>query len=69
MLSLTIESRYINASAVKNIYNSMMIALGKEELYDIIREQGEIKVECEYCDKEYVYTKEDVDKLLGITNG
>ncbi len=53
----------------KKYINSMMIALGKEELYDIIREQGEIKVECEYCDKEYVYTKEDVDKLLGITNG
>ena len=29
-----------------------------------INEQGEIKVECQYCDKKYVYLREDVDKLL-----
>ncbi|MBR6737893.1 MAG: Hsp33 family molecular chaperone HslO [Clostridia bacterium] len=53
----------------KKYINSMMVALGKEELYDILREQGEIRVECEYCDKTYVYNKDDVDKLLGIING
>ena len=50
-------------------YNGLGAALGKEELYDILREQGEIRVECEYCDKTYVYNKDDVDKLLGIING
>ena len=53
----------------KKYIDSMMVALGKAELYDILNEQGEIKVECEYCDKTYVYSKDDVDKLLGIING
>ena len=41
-----------------------MISLGKDELYDILKEQGEVKVECQYCDKKYVYDKEKIDKLF-----
>jgi molecular chaperone Hsp33 len=48
----------------KNYIDGLIISLGKEELYDILSEQGEIRIECQYCDKKYVYDKEDVDKLL-----
>ncbi len=44
--------------------DALMISLGKDELYDILKEQGEVKVECQYCDKKYVYDKEKIDKLF-----
>ncbi len=42
----------------------LLISLGKAELYDIIEEQGEIKVTCQFCNREYKFSKEDVDKLF-----
>ncbi len=42
----------------------LLISLGKKELYDIINEQGEIKVTCEFCNTEYKFSKIDVDKLF-----
>jgi molecular chaperone Hsp33 len=41
-----------------------MISLGKDELYDIIKENGKIEVNCQYCDKKYLYYKEDIDTLF-----
>ncbi len=43
---------------------SLLVSLGKSELEDIIKEQGEIKVNCEFCNTEYKFTKEDVEKLF-----
>lgn len=49
----------------KDYIDGMIISLGKDEVYDILKEQGEILVECQYCDKKYRYLSEDVEKLLG----
>ncbi len=43
---------------------SMLLALGKEEAYDIIKEIGKVEINCEYCDKKYVYYKEDIDRIF-----
>lgn len=48
----------------KEYIDSVVISLGKEEIYDILSEQGEIKIECQYCDKKYCYNSEDIEKLL-----
>ncbi len=50
----------------KEYIDGLIISLGKEELYDILNEQGKIKIECQYCDKKYEYNKDDVDSLLNI---
>ena len=44
--------------------DGLLLSLGKEELYDIIKEQGKVQIECQYCDKKYVYDKEKIDKLF-----
>lgn len=44
---------------------SMLIAIGKTELLNIIDEVGKIEIKCEYCDKVYTYDKQAVDKLFG----
>ena len=45
---------------------SMLYAIGKDELYDIILEQGKVEISCEYCDKVYTYYKQDIDKLFKV---
>ena len=48
----------------KSYIDGVLISLGKKELEDIILEQGKVEVNCQYCDKKYVYFKNDVDKLF-----
>ena len=43
----------------------VLVSLGKEELYSIIKEQGEIKVDCQFCNKKYLFKKE---QKLNIPN-
>ena len=41
-----------------------IISLGKKEIQDIIDEQGEAEVLCQFCDKVYRYDKEKLEELL-----
>ena len=43
----------------------VLISLGKEELNDIIEKEGKIQVDCQFCDKVYQFTKDDVSKFFG----
>lgn len=42
----------------------VLISLGKNELYDIIEKEGKIKVDCQFCDNKYEFTKDDVDGFM-----
>ena len=41
-----------------------LISMGKEELASMIAEQGEAELTCQFCDKVYHYTKEQLEALL-----
>lgn len=42
----------------------VLVPLGKKELSDIIEQQGKVSVHCHYCNTDYVFGKEDVEKLF-----
>ncbi len=42
----------------------ILMSLGKAELDDIVKKEGQIKVDCEFCRKSYIFTGGDVDKLF-----
>ena len=42
----------------------ILLSLGEKELFDIIEKEGQIKVDCEFCDKEYLFDREMVKNLL-----
>ncbi len=42
----------------------VLVTLGKEQFHKIIKEDGEINVHCHYCNKDYVFTNEDEDKIF-----
>lgn len=48
----------------KEYIDSLVVSLGKDDVYSIIDEVGKLEVNCQYCDKKYEYTKEDADKLF-----
>ena len=40
-----------------------IVSLGKKEIQDIIDEQGEAEIVCQFCNKAYVYDKEQLEAL------
>lgn len=42
----------------------VLAALGKEELIKMVRETGEIRVHCHYCNKDYVYDEKRIEETF-----
>ncbi|WP_372366524.1 Hsp33 family molecular chaperone HslO [Candidatus Uabimicrobium sp. HlEnr_7] len=41
-----------------------LISLGKEELKNILQEDGEVDITCEYCGQHYIFSEEDLQKMI-----
>ena len=41
-----------------------LISMGREELSSLIEEQGQAELTCQFCDKVYHYSKEELEELL-----
>lgn len=41
-----------------------LISIGRRELEDIIAEQGEAELTCQFCDNKYLFTKRELEELL-----
>ena len=41
-----------------------LISMGREELESLIAEQGGAELTCQFCDRVYQYTREDLEELL-----
>lgn len=41
-----------------------LISLGREELESLIREQGKAELTCQFCDKVYDFTNQDLTRLI-----
>lgn len=48
----------------RDYIEGVLRTLGKPELEDIIRKEGKIKVDCQFCRKEYLFTADDVEKMF-----
>ena len=43
---------------------STLIAIGKDELREIVDENKPIQIECQFCDTHYEFTPEQIEELL-----
>ena len=43
---------------------SVLVSLGKAQYAEIIKEEGEVRVHCHYCNTDYVFTKSDEEILF-----
>ena len=48
----------------KEICEKGLIAIGKDELETIIKEEEKIEIVCNFCNKKYEFTREDLKKLI-----
>lgn len=48
----------------KEKFENGLISLGKDEIKKIIEEDGKANIKCQFCNKEYYFSKEELEKLL-----
>ena len=48
----------------KENFEKGIISLGKEELIDMIEEDGKAEVVCKFCNKKYNFSKQELESLL-----
>ena len=46
-----------------------LISIGKQELQDIINEQGKAELSCHFCNNSYTFSKEELENLLAQAKG
>src|SRR5699024_871286 len=42
----------------------LLLGIGKEELYNIIEEDGQAEIVCHFCNEKYQFSKDDLLKLI-----
>ncbi len=47
---------------------AMLRGLGYDEVRDILREQGRVSVNCEFCHQEYAYDSVDIERLFAAAD-
>lgn len=48
----------------KEKFENGMISLGRKEIEKIIEEDGKADIKCQFCNKEYQFSKEELERLL-----
>lgn len=48
----------------KEKFEKGLVSIGKEDLSKIIEEDGKAEIVCQFCNKKYNFTKEELEKLL-----
>ena len=46
-----------------------LAALGSAEVEDLLQELGSITMDCEFCNQQYQYRREDLGEILGDGGG
>lgn len=63
--AFTETETYYKCNCSKSYIDKVLISLGKDEFLDTVEKEGKVEVGCEFCNRKYVYTAEDVDRLFG----
>lgn len=60
-----IEPKY-ECDCSKEKMEKAIVSLGKDEIKDMIREDGKAEIVCHFCNKKYNFSKSDLESLLEI---
>ena len=62
--ALTLESWRLACECGRKRLEKALISLGREELADMIENDGKAELRCQFCNKAYDFSKEDLEALL-----
>lgn len=46
----------------------VLVSLGKEQMLQIIREDGGVHIHCHYCNTDYKFTEEDAERIFPVSS-
>ncbi len=61
---LDIRKAEYKCNCSRRYISRVLVSLGEEQLREIIREEGSVKIHCHYCNTDYEFTDEDADGLF-----
>ena len=61
---LSQEHYQFNCSCTRERVGNMLVSLGADEIHSIIREQGKIAIDCEFCSQHYEFDAVDAEELF-----
>lgn len=61
---MVFENAAYKCNCSREYLSGVLASLGRAELEKIVREDGEIKVHCHYCNKDYAFGMEDIRVLF-----
>ena len=61
------ESIQFKCSCSEEKIEGILINLGKEELLDILKDHPYVEIHCDFCNKQFLYRKNQIDKLFDNT--
>ncbi len=62
--TLALREAQYKCNCSKDYLTRVLVSLGRTQLKEIVREDGVVKVHCHYCNTDYEFFDEDVDKLF-----
>lgn len=65
LITETIPTRYFCTCSKERIERAL-ISMGKEELKNLIQEQGEAEISCHFCNKKYLFDKKELQQLYNV---
>ena len=67
VIDASIEPEY-KCECTKTKFEEGLMTLGKEELTDLINEDGKAEIQCQFCNKKYNFTKEELEEIVKKIN-
>ena len=67
--TLEVRDAQYKCNCSREYLSRVMVSLGETELRRIVREDGAVRVHCHYCNTDYEFFDEDIDRLFGKSKG
>ncbi|RVU54902.1 Hsp33 family molecular chaperone HslO [Anaerosphaera multitolerans] len=61
---LDVKEVYYECDCSEEKVESALIALGKDELENILEEDGKVELSCHFCNKKYTFDKEELNNMI-----
>lgn len=61
---LELRTAEYKCNCSRSYLSGVLVSVGKDTLKQIVREDGAVKVHCHYCNSDYEFTDDDVEKMF-----
>ena len=63
------KGHQFNCGCSRERVGQMLISLGRQEVEETLEQEGEVKVDCEFCNQVYLFDEQGIARLFGDQGG